>query len=236
MKPRGVPDPRDVRHSIGDLVEDDLQLNLGQVGAEAVVGSRAAEAQMRIGITGDVEAVRVFEHLLVEVGRRVEHDHSLTGLDENSTDRGVLQRGALLRDQRGGVSDDLVDGTGRPVPFEQFPLIGVFQEGHHAHGGCVTGGFVACDRQHHHEEPELLGGELLAVHRPGQQAGNHIIARTVPALFGELIGVSEDLGGTDTGIDLDIGLVVSRHLVAPFEELDAVFLWDADQFGDGLHG
>ncbi|SHV14478.1 Uncharacterised protein [Mycobacteroides abscessus subsp. abscessus] len=77
---------------------------------------------------------------------------------------------------------------------------------------------------------------MLTVHGPGEQPGYHVIARTIAALLGELIRISEYLGGADARVDLHIRLVVPGHLVAPLEELDTVFFGDTDQFGDGLHG
>ena len=59
------------------------------------MGARSAEADVRIGVAQDVEGVRIVEHLLVEVGRAVEHHHPLTLLDRHAGQLGVLQRGPL---------------------------------------------------------------------------------------------------------------------------------------------
>jgi hypothetical protein len=52
-------------------------------------------------------------------------------------------------------------------------------------------------------------------------------------------GVGDEFGG-GLGADLlrdgVLGIVVRDHLVGPLEDLDAVVLRDADEFGDGLEG
>ena len=62
----------DVGHRVGDRVEDQADLELGQAGAEAVVRAEAAEAEVRVGVAEDVEPLGVVEDVLVEVGRAVE--------------------------------------------------------------------------------------------------------------------------------------------------------------------
>ena len=53
---------------VGDLVEDQLDLHAGQVGADAEVGAVSAEAEMRIRVTQDVELERPVEDGVVVVG------------------------------------------------------------------------------------------------------------------------------------------------------------------------
>ncbi len=62
----------DVGHAVGDRVEDQLDLQPGQVDPEAVVRTGATEAQVRVRAAQDVEPLRVVEDVLVEVGRPVE--------------------------------------------------------------------------------------------------------------------------------------------------------------------
>ena len=54
----GSPALRDVRHGVGDRVEDQLDLQLGQAGAQAVVRAEAAEAQVGVRVAEDVEPLR----------------------------------------------------------------------------------------------------------------------------------------------------------------------------------
>ena len=68
-------------HRVGDRVEHQVDRHAGQVGADAVVRAGAAESDVRVGITQDVERERIVEDFLVEVGRAVEHHHPLTLLD-----------------------------------------------------------------------------------------------------------------------------------------------------------
>ena len=57
-KPLRLRQFRDVRDLVGDLVEDQLDLHAGQVGADAEVRAVAAEAEMRVGVAQDVELER----------------------------------------------------------------------------------------------------------------------------------------------------------------------------------
>jgi hypothetical protein len=61
----------DVRHGVGDRVEDELDLQLGQAGAQAVVRAQAAVAEVRVGVATDVEPPRFVEDFLVEVSDEV---------------------------------------------------------------------------------------------------------------------------------------------------------------------
>src|SRR5690349_4176161 len=56
-QPAGFGDLGDVRHVVGDRVEDQVDLQPGQVRANAVVRAGATEPQMWVGVSGDVEAL-----------------------------------------------------------------------------------------------------------------------------------------------------------------------------------
>ena len=68
----GIAGLGDVRHGVGDGVEDQLDLQLGQAGAQAVVRAQAAVAEVGVRVAADVESSGLVEDLLVEVGRPVE--------------------------------------------------------------------------------------------------------------------------------------------------------------------
>ena len=76
------------------LLEQHPQLQPGQVGAEAVVDA-LAEAQVRVGLTGDVEVVGVVEHRGVAVGRALPDQHLLPGRDRRS--RRARRRAVAVR-------------------------------------------------------------------------------------------------------------------------------------------
>ena len=100
----------DVGDLVGDLVEDQLDLHAGQVGADAVVRAVAAEAEMRVGVAQDVELEGVVEDIFVVVGRAVEQAGALALADRDAAKFGVGQRGALEAVHRRGPADDLVGG------------------------------------------------------------------------------------------------------------------------------
>ena len=109
---RGSPSLADVRRVVGEGAEDQVDLQAGQVGADAVVRAVAAEGQVRVGVAGDVEAERVVEDVLVEVGARVEEADALALVDRHAADLDVVEGGALEDGDRRGPADDLV-GRGR---------------------------------------------------------------------------------------------------------------------------
>src|SRR5699024_6747246 len=62
----GLAHRGDVGDVVGGRVEDQLDLQLRQVCADAVVRAVAAERQVRVRITQDVEGERILEDVLVE--------------------------------------------------------------------------------------------------------------------------------------------------------------------------
>ncbi len=131
------------------LAEHHLDLAPGEVGTEAEVRSRGAEADVRVGVPADVEAEGVLEDLLVAVGRVVEEEHLVAGfeLDAGEHDAlGVLGDGPSHPDHRRGPPHHLV-GSGRPDPdrvrLPAGPLLGVLGEGDQGVGDRVAGGLVA---------------------------------------------------------------------------------------------
>ena len=71
-----------------------------EVGADAVVSSSAAEAKVRVGVSQDVERVRVVEHILVEVRGPVEQHQPLPLLDRTPANSVSAKRGPLERGDR----------------------------------------------------------------------------------------------------------------------------------------
>src|SRR5918997_4519079 len=113
VEPTGAQAPgllklADVRHPIGDRLEDEVDLQASEVGAQAEVRAAATEAEMRVGAAGDVEALRLVEDLLVEVGRAVEQAQPLPGQDLLSPKDCVHLGGALEDGHRRGPAYDLV--------------------------------------------------------------------------------------------------------------------------------
>src|SRR5699024_9835369 len=118
-----------VRHDVGDGVEDQVDLQARQVGADAEVRAGAAAAQVRVRVTGDVELLRVgVEGLLVEVARGVEDADAVALLDLHPAQLGVAGGGALEGGDRAGPADDLVGRGRRTLGLEQLPLLGVVHE------------------------------------------------------------------------------------------------------------
>jgi hypothetical protein len=69
-----LADDFDVGQPGEQLPEDDCELAASEVRTQAEVGAGSAEADVRVGISSDVEAFRVVEHSRVAVGCAIEED------------------------------------------------------------------------------------------------------------------------------------------------------------------
>ena len=70
----GLAGELEVGHAARRLLEHDLDLEPGQVGAEAEVDAAAAEGDVVVRRAADVERVRVVEHVVVAVAGQVVDD------------------------------------------------------------------------------------------------------------------------------------------------------------------
>src|SRR3954468_3865611 len=70
-----------VREALERLLEQDVELQPGERGAEAEVPAAGAESLVLVGLAPDVEAIRVLERLLVAVGGDVPHDDLVALVD-----------------------------------------------------------------------------------------------------------------------------------------------------------
>src|SRR3546814_2320934 len=87
----GLAGALDVGDLVGDLVEDQLDLQPGQVRTDAVVRSVAAEPEVVVVLAVDVELVGLVEVVLVEVATRVEQADTVALLDQLAVDLDVLR-------------------------------------------------------------------------------------------------------------------------------------------------
>ena len=117
----GLADDVDPRSRFEDLVDQLDELQPGQRRTQAEVRSAAAERHVgrRRRPTG-VEAQRIIEHRLVEVGRGVPHDDLVAGRDLGAGELGVGRGGPPEVQDRRRVADDLLgrrdaqESTDRP--------------------------------------------------------------------------------------------------------------------------
>ncbi len=174
----------------------------------------AAEADVRVGVAQDVKCERILENLFVEVSRPVEHHHPLTLLNLYAGQLVVPQRGALKSGDRGCPAHDLIGRGLRTHFLVQLPLVGVFSERHHALGDGVAGGLVTGHRQHHHEEAELVVGELLAVDIGLDQLSHDVVGGVLRLLLGHLHRIADQLRRGRLRIDVGVfRILVAGHLV-----------------------
>src|SRR5580700_2346741 len=89
---RAVRDP-EVGHAGEQLAEGDLDLEPGEVHADAPVWAEA-EGGVRVALPAEVELVRVLEPGLVPVGGGVVHRHPVARLQRAAAELGVARHGA----------------------------------------------------------------------------------------------------------------------------------------------
>ena len=76
-----------------------------------------AEGDVAVGIAAQIQRVGVGEDLLVVVGRQVPGHDLVPRGHRNARDLGVGDSRAAEMDLRGGVPQDLLDGSGQKVGF-----------------------------------------------------------------------------------------------------------------------
>ena len=148
---------------VGKSTKHEIDGEPGQVGADTVVGTGAAEADVRVGISQDVESERVVEDGVVEVGRSIGQHNALALLDLHPGKIHIGQCCSLEGCDRRGPPNDLIRALLGPLGFEQLPLVWVIEECHHPLGDGIAGGFITGHRQGDEKQAELFVGEFLAV-------------------------------------------------------------------------
>ena len=165
-----------------------------EVGAEAEVGA-VAEGQVRVGIAGDVEAVRVDEHGLVPVGGRVVDLYLVVLGDVLAGQFEVAGGGPAELDDRRGEPQHLFQ-RGRQqaqVVAEPDELTGVLRQGQQRVRQQVAGGVVARDHQQLEEPVEVVVGEPVAVDLGVDDRAPHVAGGVRPLFRGALPAVGEHL-------------------------------------------
>ena len=130
---RGFARALDAVEARDDLAEDLLELHAREVGAEAVVLA-VAERHVVVGRAADVEALRLGEHVLVAVRRRIPEDQLRVLLDLLAADLALLGRGAPERVHRRAEAQDLLDRAveQRHVLLQRAQLVRVVEQADHA--------------------------------------------------------------------------------------------------------
>ena len=150
------------RHvALQHLLEQDLQLQLGQPGADAAVDAEA-ERQVPPGVGPlDIEPFGIGKHALVAVARDVPHDDLVALFHLVAGDLGVFLRGAAHVRQRRLPADDFRHRGGdfRRVGLQLFPFGRIAVEGLDGARHGVAGGVVAAD-----DEQDVIAGPLLELH------------------------------------------------------------------------
>ena len=148
------------------LLEPDLDLELGQVRAEAEVRPAEAEGEVAVRLPADVEAVGVGELLLVEVARRVPHRHLIARLDSAA----VHRRRRASRCAGSGARGAPGAGSRRPPcaasdgsATSRSRSSGCGEQVDQAEADRVPRRLVAGRREEDEEDPELALGQPRAV-------------------------------------------------------------------------
>ena len=136
-----------------------------------------------LGVRRDVERVRVVEHVLVAVGRRVVDDDLVAFLDLLAAELGVAGGGAPEVVDRAAPAEHLLDArsaraSGRSRSSSA--CVGVLDQRQHAVGDEVAGRLVAGDDQRDEEQVELEVVEPVAVDLGLHERGHHVVPRVGP--------------------------------------------------------
>ena len=231
----------DVGHPVEQVLEHHPDLHAGQVGPQAEVGTTGAEGHVGVGVAGDVEDLRVIEDGLVAVGRDVEEHHLGVGLDGLAAELEVLSGLAPEVHDRGHVAQHLLDGRRqeRAVVAEQFPLVGIVEEGGHPPRDQISGGLVAGHGEEEEEQLELHVGELLPVDVHAGQHAHQVVVGIGPLGGEQLGGVGVQLHGRLWRFllaGLVLGILVADHPVGPVEHPVPVLVGHAEELGDDHQG
>ena len=138
-------------------VVDLRDFHLEEADQESRVGPRQDELRP-LGVAVHVEAVRIREHVLVAVGRRVDHRQLLARPDVLPAHDGVGGGGASEVVERVRPAQDLLDRrrNERGILLQPPHLLGVLHERERAVGDRVPGRLVAGDHQQREVRMELV--------------------------------------------------------------------------------
>src|SRR6185312_3730502 len=175
-----------------ELAEERLHLQPGERRAEAEVRA-LPERDVVVGAAGDVEAERVGEAALVDVGRHVVDDHLVARPDRLPAQLQIAGGGAAERQHGRVQAQHLLDRRGqqRRVGPEPRVLVRVPQQQEHAAGQRAADGVVARDHEQEEEHLQLGVGQLLAVHLGLDQRRHDVVGGLVAFALGQLLRVAE---------------------------------------------
>src|SRR5262245_33311903 len=227
-----------------DLAEHHAHLAAREVGAEAVVRARAAEADVFVRGARHVEIAGVQEHALVAIAGVVPEHHLVAGPDLLAAELGVARGGAPEVDHRRGPPHDLLDRGGRDPLEVRHPLAalaGEVRQRLHAMADRVPRGLVARHHEQHEERRQLLLRERLALELGVHQRRGEIFLRVLAALLGELVHqVRERLPRRErrdqhvpSGLDV-LGVAEPEDPVGLLEDELRLALGDAHHVADDL--
>ena len=204
--------------------------------SEAQVGSTRAERDVRIGIASDVEHIGVGEHVLVAIGRAVEHHDTVTLLDLLTADLHVVHHRALEVRHRTREAQHLLDGGAQQtvdIVHQALALFGMFEEQLHTSGQQVARG-VATRVHEQQEEPLELGvGEAITIDLGVHENCGQIVAGVAPFVVGDRLRVPQHLADRrHLHLGRGDGVVVGVHDLGEVVETLAIGARHAHQLGD----
>ena len=162
--------------------------------------STTAEAEVRVGVAGDVERVRVVEDVLVVVRAHVPHDNLVALADLLPAQLCVFQRRAAHVQHRRCPADDLLDSLVHQfwLSLQQCELVRVIDKGLHPVGQSRARRLVAGQDQDLEHVAVLERRQLVAIDVGVDQARDEIVGRVETTLLTNLAAVLEHVvrGGT----------------------------------------
>ena len=227
------------------LLQEHAHLQPGQPRSQAEVRPAAAEGDVAVGVSAQVQRVRIGEGLLVVVGRQVPGHDLVARRHGNPGDLGVGDGRAPEMDLRGGVAQNLLDGGGQKVGIgaQACQLVGPLGERQGAVIEGVAGGLVAGDDQQEEQRVEVLRRQFVG----GHQQRHHVVGGVAALGVGELPGVGEHplrRGAAERQKPVRVGvLLVEDHLgvvgvgvvydpVGPLEKVAGVLVGHPEDAAD----
>ena len=220
------------------------QLTAGQLRAQAVVDSAAAECDVLVRRTRKVQSLWMIEYFGIAVGRGVEHDHLVALGDVVSTEFGVVCGSAAEGHDRGGPADDLLDGHRQAavqVLHQPGPLVREIRQRLESVGYRLPGGVIAGDDQQSEDRRDVIVGQAFTVDLGLDHGGHQVVLGLAAAGGNQFMGDSMNGGDGLKDPGQWIGAVQQSGVAPAVGELrlvrdgPAVLFGDADHVADVVH-
>ena len=202
----------------------------------------AAEGDVGVGLTRQIECVRAIEHLGVAIARGIHHHHLVSRQDALPVELVFGDRGTPGVQHHRSPAQELFDRR-VDAALEFFPqplaLVWKLRERLDSEAGCVAGGVGGCDSEKDHHGADFGVGQLLTIDLGLHQIGQQVLGWRLAPLRDEL---RSDLVNLRCRLDLHLGAVAPgqqdrirprrHHLVGGVRGGRPQLLWDTEHVAE----